>query len=802
MITGNHFSMKAGRSSKLMAFFRKNKWLMLLLLPVIAWYCFSLPDRLFDAPYSTVLQSEDGHLLSATIADDGQWRFPAADSVPEKFAVALVTFEDKRFRSHPGFDILSLARALKQNMRAGKIVSGGSTITMQVIRLSRKNSDRTFLEKALEIILATRLELGHSKAEILNHYASHAPFGGNVVGLEAACWRYFGSDPKELSWGQAALLAVLPNAPSLMHPGKNRSLLKAKRDRLLEKLKAAGQIDEFTCRLSKEEPVPDDPFPLPRYARHLIAGIAQDGYAGKKVTSTINFNLQQRVEELVNGHYDRLKINHIYNAAAIVLDVRTGSVLAYSGNVTKDQTHENEVDIIRSPRSTGSILKPFLYAAMLDEGKILPKTLLPDVPVLINGFAPQNFTHEYDGAVPADKALIRSLNVPAVYMLREFRYEKFYTLLKNLGMTTLPKPPDHYGLSLILGGAEGTLWDVTGMYASMARTLNNYFEVPGKNRYRRSDFHPPHPIPVKEKHSRLEESSWIGAASIYNTYETLKEVYRPGEETGWRYFSHSKDIAWKTGTSFGYRDAWAIGVTPEYAVGIWAGNADGEGRPGLTGTEAAAPLMFDIFSLLPSGKKWFDIPAPELQEIILCRSSGHRTSGVCPQTDTVKVSIKGLTSKPCPYHRTVHLTPDMKYQVNDQCQRVSAMKHVSWFVLPPVQEFYYRSVHQSYKPLPPFRSGCGKMEGVLSMDMIYPKNHSRIFIPRELDGQAGSSVFRLAHRDPQALVFWHLDGRYIGATKSRHNLALNPPAGKHILTMVDESGTSLERHFEVISGPR
>jgi len=777
------------------------KWRLTILLAASALYAFALPDTLFRDPYSTVLLARNGELLSASIAQDGQWRFPVSASIPDKFAEALITFEDKRFRYHPGVDILSMGRALVQNISHQKIVSGGSTISMQVIRLSRKHKPRTVLEKLYEVILATRLEVRHSKAEILEMYAAHAPFGGNVVGLEAACWRYFGTDARDLSWAQAALLAVLPNSPSLIHPGKNRTRLKQKRDSLLDKLLREGTIDAFTCALSKEEPLPEAPFPLPRHARHLLVRAAKEKFSQQKLVSSIDYDLQLRVEQILADHHRRLAGNHIYNGAVIVLDVRTGQVLSYVGNTTSGAAHDQEVDIIVSPRSTGSILKPFLYAAMLDEGKILPKTLLPDIPVLINGFAPKNFSHDYDGAVAADKALIRSLNVPAVHMLREYRYEKFYTLLKEVGMTTLHGPADHYGLSLILGGAEGTLWDITGMYASMARSLDTYFQYPGRERYRESDFH--EPVFVKDatiKASDPGEASILSASSIYFTFESLKEVYRPGEETGWRYFGNAKNIAWKTGTSFGFRDGWAVGLTHDFAVGVWIGNADGEGRPGLTGTDAAAPVMFDIFALLPRNKAWFNVPFPETREVVLCAASGHRASDVCTKTDTVLVPSTGLGTPQCPYHRRVHLSADLKYQVHDKCAPLATMKHLNWFVLPPVQEFYYKSMHHDYRPLPAFRNDCENSQGIVSMDLVYPKNNTKLFIPRELDGEAGRSVFELAHRDPQATVFWHLDGKFVGSTSKVHHLALNPGPGKHKLTLVDGEGIEIRRDFEVISG--
>ncbi len=778
---------------------RYKKYFFGLTAALLIGYYFCLPSILFDNPYSTVLEDYKGELLSASIAPDGQWRFPEMDSVPEKFATALIAYEDKRFWNHPGVDLFSFGRAMKQNFEAGKIVSGGSTITMQVIRLSRKGKSRTFFEKLIESTLATRLNLRYSKEEVLALYASHAPFGGNVVGLEAACWRYFGRDAKELSWAEASMLAVLPNSPSLIHPGKNRNKLRDKRNRLLFKLKENGIIDTFTYELSVQEPIPDQPHPLPRYAQHLMHRASKEDNTGKKIGTTVQIALQQRVEQILNDHHQRLKANQIFNACAIVLDVERGKVLAYVGNANTGVEHGRDVDVIMSPRSTGSILKPFLYAAMLDDGKILQKTLLPDIPTVINGFAPKNFTKEYDGAVAADKALIRSLNVPAVHMLRDYRYERFHELLKNVGMSSLNSAPDHYGLSLVLGGAEGTLWDITGMYASMARTLNRYFNYPGTNRYDRKDFHQPdYLITDVSKETRLEETSWLSAAAIYQTFDALKEVYRPGEESGWRYFTSSKKIAWKTGTSFGFRDGWAVGVTPQYAVGVWVGNADGEGRPGLTGTETAAPVMFDIFSQLPGGS-WFQQPYPEMQKVVVCSKSGQLSSESCEQPDTIWVGKTGLESQLCSYHQKIHLTKDRKFRVHSECESVDRIANINWFVLPPVQEYYFKPKNLSYRPLPPFRHDCRSSSDLMVMDLIYPKPNAKIFIPRDLDGTPGSSVFELAHHNSTIKVYWHLDGEFIGETRKSHQIALNPGEGKHVLTIVDEAGEALQRHFEVIS---
>ncbi|MEO5976586.1 MAG: penicillin-binding protein 1C [Chryseolinea sp.] len=754
---------------------------------------------MFKDPYSTVLLDSSGQLLSASIAPDGQWRFPTSNVVPEKFKTALIAFEDKNFYSHFGVDVFAMLRATRQNLERRRIVSGGSTISMQAIRLSRKGAPRSLLEKLFEIVLATRLEWSNSKEEIIGLYAAHAPFGGNVVGLEAACWRYFGRDPSQLSWGEASLLAVLPNAPAMIHPGKNRERLRHKRDLLLDKLKSVGMIDEITCSLSKEEVIPEAPQPLPRYARHLLARVIKEGKAGEVVRSTVDHNLQTTVEQLVQDHHQRLRGNQIFNGAAIVLEVSTGNVLAYVGNTDVfGGAHSASVDIITAKRSTGSILKPFLYAASLDEGKILPATLLPDVPTIINGFSPKNFSREYDGAVPANEALVRSLNIPAVNLLRKYRYEKFYELLKRLGMSSLNQPADHYGLSLILGGAEASLWDVAGMYASMGRTLLNFGSHPGSNRYDRKDFHAPVYTNQPSTVSSIQATSWLSAASVFQTFETLTELYRPSEESGWRHFNSSTRIAWKTGTSFGLRDGWAIGITPGYVVGVWIGNADGEGRPGLTGTDAAAPLMFDIFSQLHQGSRWFQRPVSEMQSINVCSVSGQRTGVICPESHSEWVVKAGLESASCAYHKKIHVSMDGKFRVHSGCESVDKIKEQTWFVMSPVEEYYFRNKNISFKALPPFREDCEISSALSPMDLIYPKPNASIFIPRELDGSIGVAVFQLAHHNPSTTVHWHLDGTYVGSTTRKHFLPLNPSTGKHTLVVVDEGGMSLEEHFEVI----
>jgi penicillin-binding protein 1C len=765
------------------------------------------PQTLFNDPWSLVIEDHTGSLLSARIAADGQWRLPPGAAVPDKFVKAMVAFEDKRFFWHPGVDPLSLCRALAQNMRAGRVKSGGSTITMQVIRLSRRGRPRTLLEKAIEIALALRLDLVKSKKEISSLYAAHAPFGGNVVGVEAAAWRYFGRPPADLSWAEAATLAVLPNEPALVHPGRNRGRLLGKRNRLLDLLRRRGDLDSLSLALARAEPLPGAPRPLPDRAPHLcdriVINIPRNGATARqfRVRTTISGPLQDLAREIVNRHGRAAAGNGIRHFGAVVLDVEKGAAFVYVGNVPCGDSGTAadgcRVDMITARRSTGSVLKPLLYAAMLDAGELLPGTLIPDIPTSIGGYTPQNFNRGYAGAVPAATALARSLNVPAVRMLVTHGVGRFHRSLTKVGMTTLFRPADEYGISLILGGAEGTLWELTGIYAGMARCVNDFGTpaLPARN-----PFFPPFFSAEAGlcRGAKAAGESPLSAAACWLALQAMEEVARPGEESAWREFSSSKRIAWKTGTSFGFRDAWAIGCTPQYAIGVWAGNASGEGRPGLIGIEVAAPVLFDILNILPQGGGGFPKPEAELCRIAVCRQSGFRAGSWCPETDTAPAPIKGLETGACPFHQLVHLDKTGRGRVSSLCADIASMTHRPYFVLPPEIETYYRRGHADYLPLPPLAAGCADAGGIAAMGLIYPHSDAAIFIPRERDGTRGAAVLEAAHRDANATIHWHLDETYIGSTSDIHQMGVAPAAGAHILVLVDNEGRRLEKKLTVI----
>lgn len=781
---------------------RRHYWLIALptLLVVLMgfsawWYWLAVPDELFAAPTSNVVLDRNGKLLSAQIAEDEQWRFPDIDHVPDKFATALVQFEDKRFNTHWGVDPIALLRATYLNLSQRRVVSGGSTLTMQVIRLSRHNPPRTLGEKLLEMARALRLESLLTKDDILKLYASHAPFGGNVVGLEAAAWRYFGRDPDQLSWAESAMLAVLPNNPALVHLNRNRQRLLDKRNALLKKLYEQHYLAELDYKLAIAEPLPDAPHALPRLAPHLLDTLSLKQRAGQRFHTTLDATLQSQLQNLTQRTGEQLALEGVNNLAVLVIDNKTFEVRAYMGNRPNVDTRANghAIDLIQRPRSTGSTLKPLLFASMLEQGMIVPDSLIADVPISYTGFTPQNYDRAYRGAVPAHEALARSLNIPAVNMLSQHGVQPFQVFLQQIGMQHLKRSARDYGLSLILGGAEGSLWDITHLYANLAYlAAQEPYTTP--RHWQRAKL-------LSTQSTDTGRIASLSTASAWLTLEALVEVARPGDEGYWEKFSSSQRVAWKTGTSYGHRDAWAIGITPLYTVGVWAGNASGEGRNGLTGTLSAAPLLFNTFNLLPQSPDWFTKPEWQLSKVAVCQDDGYLSNGQCA-TKLVNAPNSGRFTRLSPYHQRIHLDSTGQWRVTSDCEAVYQMQTRNWFILPPDQAYYYRQHHANYQPLPPFRADCQGLDTTQSeaIALVYPRPNTQIYLPRELDGKRNQVVFRAVPRRPETLLYWHLDDQFVGTTQTFHSQAMTVPVGEHKVAVVDEIGNRVEQNFQVLYG--
>lgn len=744
-----------------------------------------LEEPLFNTPHATILRDKNGELISCQIATDYQWRFPIIENVPYKFSQAITVFEDKNFYKHNGIDPLAIIRAFYLNMKNRKVISGASTITMQVIRLSRGKS-RTILEKIIESILAIKLEALNNKTDILKLYSSYAPFGGNVVGLSGASWRYYNRDPSELSWGETVALAVLPNSPGLIYPGRNETPFRIKRDKLLNSLFLKNIIDEQTYKLALQEPLPSKPKRLPDFSRHLLNKAVNDGYRGQKIDTTIDLNLQIQVDTVINNHIDNLKQIGIHNAAAVVIDIKNGNTLAYVGNSRAKEVgnHSNDVNIIHSKRSPGSLLKPILYGLCMDDGIITPKGFIKDIPLYYKGFKPENYSYNFSGIVNSDKAIQKSLNIPFVNLLNSYDYTRFYDKLSQLGLS-FPYNADHYGLTMILGGAETSLWELTSLYAGAARSLN-YFNANGtlssdnyyKNRY------------IPQKTDITDDGfTYISPGSLYTMFQTMTKLTRPNSLGKWEVFNSSYPIAWKTGTSTGFKDAWAIGFTKDYLVGVWSGNADGEGRANLVGVKTSAPILFDIFKLLPA-TDFFGIPVTNMILRQICSDSGFLAGPNCSSVEN-SLLPKNKNYPVCSFHKILHLDETMQYQVKFPYPQYK-MNNIPWLVFDPVTSWYYKRSNPNYIPPPPQLNGDKKI-----MEFIYPDKSSLIYVPVQLDGDKGSTIFEIAHRE-ETTLYWHMDGKYMGYTEHYHQKLLTPAIGRHEITVVDSEGNEINRFFEII----
>ena len=758
--------------------FRRRKSLFFLLTAVVILLLFlAIPLPRFPDDYATLVLSENGNMLGARVSRDEQWRFEPIDSIPDNFRQALIAFEDRFFYRHPGVNPQSVFRALVQNLSKGKVVSGGSTLTMQVARLSRPGSERTVFNKLVEVVLALRMEFSLTKEEILSLYVTHAPFGGNVVGLEAASWKYFNRSPYDLSWGEAATLAVLPNAPSLIYPGKGNRLLMEKRNRLLQKLYKLSVIDSITYELSVDEPVPSTANIFPDYAPHLVELLRTDK-SRHHIKSTIDFQLQLSVNRIVDDFYDVYSAAGIHNMAVLVVDVPRMSVSAYVGNAGGAGEHEGQyVDIIQSRRSSGSILKPFLYAAALSDGTIMPRSLLPDVPMYINGFTPRNFNLSYAGLVPANEALVRSLNIPFVDLLSAYGTERFRGDLENMGFTGFNKPASHYGLSMILGGGEVSLWELARAYASMAGFVSGDEPI--------MQIRNPQIVAGEKEQNLVSKAGFIRKGSAYITFQNLTELSRPDEETGWHYFNSSSPVAWKTGTSFGFRDAWAVGVTPDNVVAVWVGNASGYGVNGLTGTQKAAPVMFRVLSMLDYRNRFFNEPWNDLTYAKVCDKSGFTATSHCENIRDELVPANVAFNQSCVYHQLVHLSSDEKFRVNGNCYPVSKMVHKKWFVVAPRYAAFFSKSNAGYTELPPYKPGC-EQTGVLQF--IYPDRPVKIYQPRDFGGVKMPVVLEAVHENSNAVIRWFDGDNYIGSTHNIHQMSVVFETGVHTITITDTSG--------------
>ncbi len=739
-------------------------------------------DPVFKNEFSTIVYDYHHIPLSVFTNNSGQWQYPPEKNapIPEKLKQCVLTFEDQWFYRHPGINPFAVARALWQDVRAGKIISGASTITMQVARISHPEK-RTWLNKFWEAYTALWLEVHHSKQEILRMYLTHAPYGGNIVGYRTAGFRYFGKEPGELTWAEAALLAVLPNAPGLMTPGKNRNLLIQKRNRLLKRLIKNNIISMETYKLAVREPIPGHLFPFPRRIPHLASHLASNpAWKGKAVFTTIDASIQNKAKRIAKRQSKYLEQLDIHNLAFLICDTQSGAIRAYVGSPDFfDRQNNGMVDGVRAPRSSGSVLKPFLYALAMDKGLILPESKIRDIPTYYGPFSPSNADKKFRGLIRANDALKFSLNVPAVRLLYSYGQADFYEDLKILGLKHLFRSAGDYGLPLIIGGAEVTVWEMARLYRGLGR-MGRF----GNLHYIKNS------TPSNDK-------QLISQGAAYRILNVLKNLRRPGSEYYLQLLEQERPIAWKTGTSYGQRDAWAIGVTPRWTISVWVGNFNGEGNPQLSGAQSAGPVLFDLFNMLSndSGKIWFKEPVPALKTETLCAYSGYRATENCPKQIRVKAPVNAPVLKPCPWHKTLFVDDTHSWEVCSLCWTPGKYHTEKKLILPADVAQFLRNSGTIIPQTPEHNPNCPVHQNQNDLQILYPTPGAHLWVPRDYNGKYQRVVARAARAKPDGRIYWYLDERYLGFTQRKNEMALDLSIGKHRLLCLDDEGNQASCTF-------
>ncbi len=762
---------------------KKTKVLIAVLLAVILLFVF-LPDssEMEEKSYSKVICDKNGEILRVFLNDSQQWFLPPDEKliVPEKLYKCVTEYEDRFFKYHLGVNPIAVVKALSDNIRAKRIVRGGSTLTMQLVSLSNPVK-RSYWNKFCEMLFAVKLEILYSKQEILRMYLERAPYGGNVIGFKAASLKYYRKLPFELSWGEAATLAVLPNAPGLITPGKNHSILVAKRNSLLRRLHESGKLDESELHIAESEPVPVESAVFKIKAPHFTRYVKNNSPDQDVIKTTLDSHLQSLAENTVMEYSRELNSVGIQNCAAIITETKTGKIRAWIGSQDFWDTADNgQVDGVIAMRSTGSVLKPFLYAAAMDEGILLPETLMNDVPSYYGTFSPENASHTFSGLVPASEALIKSLNVPAVRLLKKYGLYSFYSFLKRTCDESLFRSADDYGLTLIIGGSEITLLELSALYNGLGSS----------GEFRKAVF--------REDQSSEQKVKLLSKGACFLTLETLKDLKRSGSDRYWEVFDGKRQIAWKTGTSYGHRDAWAAGVTPEWTVCVWAGNFTGEMNPRIIGTSAAGPLMFRLFELLEEKENsWFESPLQDIEPVTLCAETGFVAGEDCKSTISSWKPVHAPQLQTCPYHKKIFVSKSKGHQVCSLCwDREDVVEKVVLEYPPHVIEY----LAESGKPIPEIpehNPECETRKITPYLQIVYPNNGAELFVPRDASGEHQKVLLKAAHNKPEAMIYWYLNDKFVTSTKGEHNITADIKAGEYILSLIDEFGNEKSVKFSI-----
>ena len=718
-------------------------------------------EKIFEDRYSVSVLDNNGKIMGVYLNKNEQWHLKSIDKIPEKLKTAVMVFEDKNFYSHNGVDFSAVIRALKDNIFE-KRRTGASTITMQAVKMAQPK-ERSYFNKYLEIVHAFKLEKYYKKDEILKMYLNNAPYGGNIVGYKTASYMYFRKSPKELTWSEAALLAVLPNSPGLMNVEKNRGKLIEKRNFLLKKLYEKNFINERQYRISLKEPVPDKRYSFPVLAPHLARRLVNENKDKKIIKSTIDSEIQKKTEKAVKDYSEFLKLSGINNAAVLIINNKNYEVTAYAGSQDfYDFENNGQVDGITAKRSPGSLLKPFLYAKVIDEGIAAPQSKIPDIPLYFSNFSPQNADKKYYGMVEMRDALIKSLNIPFVELLKDYGEDKFFYFLKDI-LNFEDKNPERYGLSLILGTKEFTVEEIGILYSGLA----NYGNF--KN--------------LKYTEESTEEGrQLLTKGASYLTLTTMRELERPGME---KFYREKNPVSWKTGTSHGRRDGWAAGVTPEWTVVVWTGNFTGEGNPNLTGVYTGGNLLFNILKILPKTEKEFVMPN-DLEKIKVDSETGYRLKYDIPYKE-IFYPKDAKPLKVSPYYKKIFVNKNgEETDSRDESFNEREEKYILLYPLEVVNYFVRENLDVS--------NIFSEKTAEKTIKFIYPKNNLKIIVPKDFDGEK-SLIVKIVNIKNREL-YWYVNKEYAGKSREKER-SFNLKKGNYEITVVSEKGETAKINFQV-----
>ncbi|MBS1537838.1 MAG: penicillin-binding protein 1C [Bacteroidetes bacterium] len=728
----------------------------------------SFPVRV-NIRYSTIITATDGTVLYSFLSPDDKWRMKT--ELPEiipALKTAVIAKEDRWFYWHYGVNPISIIRAAVNNIIHLRTTSGASTITMQVVRLLEPK-DRTFLNKLIETFRAIQLEWNYSKDEILQMYLNLVPYGGNVEGVKAASLLYFGRLPDHLSLAQITTLTIIPNRPTSLALGKNNQLIEQERNKWLKRFLSKKVFPSREIQDALAEPLDAIRREPPRIAPHFALRMKMM-YPNEPIIKTQLRNpIQQRIEQLANNYNRRMRFMGVNNASVLILDNQTNSVIGYIGNPDfNDLDHQGQVDGVKAVRSPGSALKPLIYALAIDKGLLTPKTIITDVPVNYNGFAPENFNRTFNGNVSAERALAFSLNVPAVKTLDKLGVPLFVDKLQQAGFEQIRKDSKQLGLSAALGGCGVRLDELTNLYSMFANG--------GKFR----------PLQWITSSPQTTESQIISEGSAYMITQILTQPTRPDIPNLSQSSIHVPKIAWKTGTSYGRRDAWSIGYNKRYTIGVWVGNFDGAGAPELTGADAATPLLFEIFNSIEynSDNSWFERPA-SVDFRLVCSESGLPPNDYC-ENQIIDYFIPTVSSnRKCEHLKTVFVSADEDFSYCTSCLPANGYKRKEYPNLPPELISFYESEHIGYTKIPPHNPVCSRIFSDRIPIISSPVNGKTYLLEH---GEDQKIMLTCSADNEVKVVYWYINDRFFQAADAGAKVFVAPPEGQVKISCSDDKG--------------